>query len=159
MRALIAVTLSMAGCALALPERGPLPAPSVEEARALLDEIVDAALERDFDRLCASASGTCEGELEGNDALAPDAPPAVVDVEVYRPVGDADAWTSGGVTFVLCGADAAGDPYESEVLVFDDGERLLAAGAVFWTGTGVSFAPPGEHVTVAEPASRPSRCP
>lgn len=39
----------------------------------------------------------------------------------------------------------------------DDGERLLAGAAVFWTGTSVSFAPSGE-VTMGEPPDEPSRC-
>lgn len=138
---------------------GPLPPPSVDEARALLDEIVAAALDRDFTRLCANASGTCEEELERFEDLAPSRPPRIAAVTVHHPVGDEEEWTSGGVLFVLCGTDAAGESYESEVLVFDAGDRLLATAAVFWIGTRVVMTAPGQPVDVGGPSPAATRCP
>jgi hypothetical protein len=63
------------------------------------------------------------------------------------------------VLFALCGLDAAGEPYESEVLVFDSGDRLLATAAVFWTGTSVGFSGDGGDGVVGEPDPEPARCP
>jgi hypothetical protein len=147
----------LVACSVAMPSRDPLPPPPVEDARAVLDEIIDAGIARDWEGLCANASGTCEGELDGAEDRAPTTAPRVAAVEVQQQQGDAGASTSGGVLFVLCGTDGLGDPYESEVLVFDDGTRLLAGAAVFWLGTRVGFAPPTGGV-VTEPAIAGSRC-
>jgi hypothetical protein len=161
MRPAVMALVLLAGCGLLAPARTPNPPPSVADARALLDEVIDAGIARDFDRLCANATGTCESELEGAEDLAPTEPPVVVDVSIHEPVEQGGGWTSGGVLFVLCGVDAAGDAYESEVLVFDDdGRRLLAAAAVYWRGTRIGFSSGGDGVHVGgEPTPGPSRCP
>ena len=116
----------------------PLPPPAIEDAQALLREVVDAGIARDWERLCANASATCESELQGNEERAPTEPPRVDGVEVYQGTGTGGESSPGGVLFVLCGMDGLGDPYESEVFVFNDGSRLLATAAVYWTGTQVS---------------------
>jgi hypothetical protein len=157
MKALIMATLLLAACS-APGTTGVLPPPSIEDSRALLDEIIDAGIEGDFERLCANASGTCQDELDGHEHLAPNEPPSVATVTVHQPVLDGGSGTSGGVKFVLCGIDAADTPFESEVLVFDGGDRLLAGAAVWWLGTRVSFAPPGEAVT-GESTTAEKRCP
>jgi hypothetical protein len=159
--AAVLIAATLAGCGVLTHNDPPPPAPAVENARVLLDEVIDAGIARDFERLCAMASGTCEGELEGAEDRAPTQPPRVVDVEVHEPIGDGDSWTSGGVLFVLCGTDGLGDPYESEVLVFDGGAgSLLAAAAVYWKGTTVGITMPAEDgVTVGVEADpEPSRC-
>jgi hypothetical protein len=161
MRGVVAVALVLALPACGMPAlTGPLPAPSVDDARHLLDEVIEAGIERDWRRLCENASGTCEGELGGPQVKvrAPRDVPVVADVAVIEPTVRGEAWSSGGVLFVLCGVDGLGDPYESEVLVFDDGARLIATAAVYWVGTRVAFAPPGETVTVGEPTPGAPRC-
>ena len=139
---------------------GPAPPPRVADATRFLDVIIEAGMARDWERLCANATGTCEGELEGVEDLAPRTRPTIAAAEVHQPVVSGDARTSGGVLFVLCGRDAQGAPYESEVLVFDDaGRGLLAAAAVYWIGTEVSFPAPREGVTVGtEPPAGAPRC-
>ena len=149
--------VSLAGCGVGLSGGG-APPPSVEDAEVLLDEIIAAGIDRDWERLCANASGTCEGELQGAEERAPTSAPRVAAVEVHDPQRDGETWTSGGVLFVLCGVDGLGDPYESEVLVFDDGDRLLAGAAVYWKGTAISFASPGIGV-VGEPSPGERQCP
>jgi hypothetical protein len=149
------LALLLAGCGL-LPERMPPPPPSIDAATAHLDRVIDAGIARDFERLCALATGTCEGELDGFEDLAPTTRPEIVDVSVHQPTET----ESGSVLFVLCGEDATGQPYESEVLVFDGGDGLLAAAAVFWIGTGITFAG-GDglvDVGVPEPLEKPDRC-
>jgi hypothetical protein len=152
--------VALAGCGL-VPEARPPPPPSVEAATAHLDLVIDAGIARDFDRLCELASGTCDTELQGFEHLAPTERPIIVDVSLHQPTElDGGAWSGGGVLFVLCGADGAGDPYESEVLVFDAGDSLRATAAVFWTGTGIGFLGPGdEGVSVGAPDPGAMRCP
>jgi hypothetical protein len=160
--ALLALTV-LVGCAM-LPghDDAPPPAPPVEAAEAHLDEVIDAGIDRDWERLCALASGTCEGELQGFEEQAPTEPPRVVEAQIHEPVRGGDgSWSSGGVLFVLCGTDGLGGPYESEVLVFDDaGRGLLATAAVYWVGTKIGFPASGEDgVTIGvEPDPEPSRC-
>jgi hypothetical protein len=77
---------------------------------------------------------------------------------VVEPVREGDRSSSGGVLFVLCGTDAMATPYESEVLVFDGGDRLLAAAAVYWIGTRIALAPSGQTGMAEEPISGRSRC-
>jgi hypothetical protein len=159
--ALIAILSALTGCGLLEPAGGrPVPAPPIAEARALLDDVVDAAIARDFDRMCSLASGTCESELDGVADRAPTTPPVVVGVSVHQPVAAGGGWTAGGVLFVLCGRDGAGDPYESEVLVSDSGrDGLYATAAVFWTGAGIAFADPGGGAVVGgEPTPGLDRC-
>jgi len=146
----VAIALAVSACASSVP--------SVIEARALLDEVIEAGLARDWDRLCANASGTCEGELDGKEHLAPSEPPRVAGVSVVEPVREGDRSSSGGVLFVLCGTDAMATPYESEVLVFDGGDRLFAAAAVYWIGTRIAHAPSGQTGMAEQPISGGSRC-
>ena len=157
---LVLLIVGLAGCGL-VPQAPPPPAPGVEAATAHLELVIDAGIARDFDRLCELASGTCEGELEGFEHLAPTERPSVVDVSVHQPTQLAGgAWGGGGVLFVLCGVDGEDQPYESDVLVFDAGERLLATASVFWIGTSVSFLGPGAAgAAVGEPDPGPARCP
>jgi len=158
MRYLVAFGL-LAGCGVAPAPADPLPPPSVEDARVLLADVIDAGIDRDWERLCASASGTCEGELAAHaKERAPSQAPQVADIEVHHPIQDGDSWSSGGVLFVLCGLDGLGEPYESEVLVFNDGTKLLATAAVYWVGTSVGLAPPGGG-PISESIPGEPRCP
>lgn len=155
----LCLALLVAGCAMFRGAGDPLPPPQIEDARALLDEIIEAGLDRDWQRLCASASGTCEAELADVQDRAPVEPPVVIAASVHQPIVRDESWTSGGVLFTLCGIDGLGDGYESEVLVFNGGTRLMATAAVYWTGTQVHIAAPGEAVTVGGEAEAEQRCP
>ena len=139
MRSLLLSLLLLSACA---PTQS-LPPPDVDEARALLNQVIDAGLDRDFDRLCSMATGTCEGELEGAEHLAPNEPPRVGDFTAIQPTDQ----SVGGILFGLCGVNGAGDPYESEVLVFDSGHGLIATAAVYWTGTKILFTSDGGATT------------
>ena len=133
--ALLAVLLVVCGL---IPPDAPPPAPPLDDATGVLDRVIDAALARDFDELCSLATETCERELEGVEHLAPNERPTIVETEVHEPRRSGNGWSTGGVLFVLCGRDATGEPYESEVLVSDDaGRSLLATAAVFWIGAGI----------------------
>jgi hypothetical protein len=156
--ALVVAALLPAGCGL-LPSAPP-PAPSVEEARAHLDELFEAGTARDFDRLCGLA-GTpiCTDLLQGAEHLAPAVAPDVVDVSVHEPTPVGEGYASGGVLFVLCGVDAAGEPFESEVLVSrTPNGSFHVVSSVWWTGTGVELLDPDGTAEVGGPPDE-AKCP
>ncbi len=155
---LLSLAAVLAACGAIAPAAPPGP-PTVGEARLLLDEIIDAAIARDFDRLCAHASGTCDDELQGNEDAAPLHPPLIRVDSIHEPQRAGDAWSSGGVLFVLCGIDAKGSAYDSEVFVFDAGEELLATAAVFWTGTQVIVTGPEEGADTGSGGTSTEDCP
>ena len=150
MIALLCLGGALAACAAATAP----PPPAIEDAEALLEEIVQAGLAREWERLCANASGTCESELRGNEDRAPTEAPRVVATEVITGSSAGGVSSASGVLFVLCGVDGQGRPYESEVLVFDEGSRLLATAAVYWTGMRVGVGRPPTTVG----AEGPARC-
>lgn len=133
--------LLLAGCAPTSVAPPPAP-PSVEDAQTLLREIIEAGIAKEWDRLCANATGTCESELEGNQERSPRGPSRVDGVEVHHGSSSGGESNPGGVLFVLCGEDGLGEAYESEVFVFNDGDGLLATAAVYWVGTRVSVSLP-----------------
>lgn len=149
--------VGIAGCGV-VGAPTPAPPPTVADATVFLERLIDAGIARDFDRLCGMATGTCDGELQGHEQRAPLERPTVVDASVHQPIVSGDGYTAGGVLFVLCGVDAAGDPYESEVLVSRDRDTLIATAAVYWVGTGVVFAAPDEGVATGEATPGPGRC-
>jgi hypothetical protein len=110
--------------------------PSVAEARAFLNDIVDTASSRDFEGLCALGGGSCTSLLTdpGGRAVPPDRPTLVG----IRP---GDSQTSGprprtgGYILELCGLGAGGEPYYSEMLVFRDyAGELRAIEPLYWIG-------------------------
>lgn len=109
------------------------PAVSLGEAGSFLARIVDLARAGDFEGLCLLAGdGNCRRHLEaaGLDAVPVD-PPRVVATRTIRS-GVADEASAGGLVLVMCGRDARGDPYRSEMLVFRDGTSLRAINPVYW---------------------------
>ncbi len=136
----LASVLTLAGCA-----ESPPPPPSEAEALALLDRIVAAAMDRDFDALCAFGTSACYDFLDeaGRDAVPP-LPPRVVAIRrlenARRPDG---LWTSGGVLLQLCGVDGRGRQYASEMLVLRRGSAanpgpLAASEPVYWSGMRIA---------------------
>jgi len=156
---LLAIAALVSACGILSAETPPQ-APAIDEAEAFLDQLIEAGIARDFDRLCDLAgTAMCTDLLEGNEDLAPTERPDVTAVAVHEPLRTADGFTSGGVHFVLCGQDAAGSPFESEVLVSQDHDGgLFAISSVWWTGTGVSFLESEGTVEVGEPSPAADRC-
>jgi hypothetical protein len=154
----LAVLAIVAGCGL-LPSITPPPG-SVEDARSHLDAIIESGIARDFDRMCDLA-GTpiCTDLLDGSEHLAPDAAPDVVDVSVHQPTPVGEGFATGGVLFLLCGLDAAGDAFESEVLVSraQSGEFHVVS-SVWWRGSTVDLDGQDGGAEVGGPP-REGRCP
>ena len=116
------------------------PPPSEAEARALLDEIVETALSRDFDALCAVGGGSCESFLAdpgGRDV--PSDRPTVVGTRFVDQQTSGPRPRTGGYVLELCGQDLDGDPYYSEVLVFRDlAGELRAIEPLYWMGITIA---------------------
>jgi hypothetical protein len=131
------ITFVLVACAAGAPPAGTIP--SVNESRAFLDELVGLARAGDFDGLCrVSDDGNCERLLEhaGRDAVPPD-PPTIVATRIIATTRSGDQLSPGGVVFVLCGENAFGDHYDSEMLVFHDGGGLRGLNPVYWGPTRI----------------------
>lgn len=113
----------------------PTPPPE-SAARDLVNQAVSLALKHDFDQLCAIGTPACKLVLSatGTDTV-PSVPPEIVSVTtVPNKETSPGWWTTGGVLFMLCGLDGKGQPYHSQLLVFDSqrGSGLVALEPVFW---------------------------
>ena len=118
----------------------PSPLPSEAEARGHLAQIVALARAGEFEALCDLGSGNCEQALDdaGRDAVPPAAPLVVGTRRIEPERLDSNLWSGGGFVLQVCGIDGAGRPYSSDVLVFRDGDRLLAIEAVYWAGIRIA---------------------
>ncbi len=104
------------------------------------------------DALCTVAGdGNCERKLDevGRDR-APAEPPVVRSSEVVSTTSSSDQASLGGLVLVMCGTDALGSRYESEMLVFRDRDMTLRAiNPVYWGGYGIGT---GGQTTIRSPA-------
>ena len=130
------LVLAVAACTQAGPPAGTIP--SVDEARRHLDEIVRLAQAGDFEGMCALGDLNCQDSLEmaGRDAVPGD-PPRVVATRTVPTTNSSGQQSLGGVVLVLCGVDGRGKPYDSEMLVFHDGNELRAINPVYWGRTRI----------------------
>jgi hypothetical protein len=148
----------LAGCgALAAT---PPPAPEEADARARLDRLIDSARAGDFERFCElAASPTCERLLDGVEDLVPEHRPRLALSTVYQPVQHANGYSSGGVLFVVCGSDAEGREFESEVFISQNADgSLFATAPVWWTGTRVAIDDPAAGGPTTGRGPERSRC-
>ena len=136
-RVTVILVLAVAACASAGPPAGTIP--SVEDAQRHLDEIVRLARAGDFEEMCALGDGNCENSLEfaGRDAVPAD-PPTILGTRTNPTTSSNGQQSLGGIVFVLCGIDGRGEPYTSEMLVFNDGDGLLAINPVYWSRTRIA---------------------
>jgi hypothetical protein len=130
--------VAVSACAPGRPGAGSAE-PTVAEAQAFLAQVVALAQHGDFEGLCSIGDGNCERLLDqaGREAV-PREPPAVVGVRFLPTTRTGDQVSAGGVILEMCGRDAAGKPYHSEMLVFRDGSSLRAINPVYWGNTGIA---------------------
>ena len=125
----------------------PTPPPE-SAARDLVSQVVQLALNHDFDRLCALGTPECKYVLDntGTDTVPIAAPRIVSVTTVPNQQTSPGTWTPGGVLFLLCGLDGNARPYHSQMLVFENqqGTGLAAMEPVFWGSLNIGS-------TVAEP--------
>ena len=121
-----------AACTGAPSAYAPATPPAELVARGLVDQAVQFALAGDFDRLCALGTSQCKFIVHVT---------TVPNVEKT-----AGTWTPGGVLFYLCGLDGRGQPYHSQMLVFQkpEGTGLTAMEPVFWGSLTIDGPPVAE---------------
>ncbi len=113
----------------------PIGAPTVDEALAFLDRLVTLAQKGDFETICSVAGdGNCERKLdEAGRERVPPQPPTVRSIWSVPTTSSGDQTSLGGLVLGMCGIDALGGRYESEMLVFRDGDGTLRAiNPVYW---------------------------
>jgi hypothetical protein len=121
----------LAACSARPPEVGP----TLNEALGFLDRLVALAQQGDFGTLCATAGDSnCDRKLDeaGRDRVPPQ-PPTVRTISSVPTTRSGDQTSRGGLVLGMCGTDARGGRYESEMLVFRDGDGTLRAiNPVYW---------------------------
>ena len=155
--ALLVSAAIVAACAPGVGQGdGPLPVPSEAEARVYFGRLVELAMRGDFEGFCALGDPNCRGTLQdtGLDAV-PTVPPLIVGTRVIQPRQQGDTWSSGGFVLQVCGIDGRGDPYFDEVLVFNDGSRLISIATVYWSNTLIA----DDSVVGGPPVAPPAACP
>jgi hypothetical protein len=96
----------------------------------------------DFEALCALGGGNCERLLEDASVAAVAAdPPRILETRVVPPKGRDDAVSTGGRLVRLCGVDGLGEPYRTEILVFESEGELRAIEPVYWSGYRIALSP------------------
>jgi len=111
---------------------------------------------RDFAALCSVGGGNCEQILAvaGEDAVPEQRPVIVGTFLLPDEQIDPETRSLGGRVVVLCGTDARGRDFRTEVLVFfDDEGELRAIEPVYWSGNRIATT----DAETSEP-SRPT-CP
>lgn len=135
--AALLLVLAVAACTSAGPPAGTIP--TVGEAQRHLDEIVRLARAGNFEGVCTLGDLNCDNSLDiaGRDAVPPD-PPTVVGTRTVPTTTSNGQQSLGGVVFVLCGTDGRGEHYDSEMLIFHDGNGLRAINPVYWGRTRIA---------------------
>jgi hypothetical protein len=149
-RVLAVALLVMAACGNA---SAPQAVPTEADARTHLDSVVALVAAGEWERVCELGSGTCRQILrEADPARVPASAPLVVATRVIEPAPAAEGgWWAGGRVLVLCGRDGLGEPYHSEMLVFNDGERLISTATPYWLGIGIAESPVVGGTRVPDP--------
>ena len=151
----LATIAVLAGCS---PEYQPTAAPTVAETRAFIAEMVRLAQAGEFEQLCEMGGGNCERILETAGAgNVPADPPTVARIYEVPSVQHADgSWSQGGQMVEMCGTDASGADYQSQMLVFrDPHEGIIAIEPIYWSSLGIIA--PGEP-PVADPGGPAFSC-
>lgn len=138
-RHLLALLVLCAVSACTTPPGASQGVPTIGEAQGFLAKAVALAQRGDFKGLCAIGDGNCERSLDmaGRDSVPP-APPTVIGVRIRPTTTTGDQVSIGGVVLEMCGRDAIGNPYHSEMLVFRDGSDLRAINPVYWSNTTIA---------------------
>jgi hypothetical protein len=114
--------------------------PTQEAALAYFSQIVGLVERGDIRSICMFGSGTCSHDLRNADLSAvPATPPKVIGTRLLVSTQEADGtWNIGGQVLQVCGVDGHNRPFYSELLVFYDGDRLISANPLYWSGMRVA---------------------
>jgi hypothetical protein len=141
--ALIAILGLSAACSTTGADYTPPPPPSMEAAREYLTQLVTLVSHNGAGAACSMGASTCAQSLQRSDpAAVPRTAPRIVGTRVLlAKQTSGGGWEAAGRVLMLCGRDGIDRPYYSELLVFQDGDRLIAADPLYWTGTTVATNP------------------
>jgi hypothetical protein len=134
----LVLALAMAGCS-APSTSDPSGPPTLPEAEAFLAQVVSLAQRGDFTALCALGDLNCKRSLDtaGRNTVPP-APPTVIGSRPVPSTTSGDQQSIGGMVLALCGRNATGAQYHSEMLVFRDSTGLRAINPVYWDNTMIA---------------------
>ncbi|MBP2017922.1 hypothetical protein J2Z79_001308 [Symbiobacterium terraclitae] len=113
------------------------------QARSFFDQAVHAALTHDdVTTLCdlAGSRTNCLLDLERLQERTPTEAPEILCTYELPSQQTERAALVGGQVLVVAGADGKGDPYQTEVLVFHDGQDLKGTNIVWWSNRGIGAA-------------------
>lgn len=135
-RPLLAALVLLHGCSSV-----PTPQNITEkQARSFLDQAVHAALNHDdVTTLCdfAGSRTNCLVDLERLQERVPKEAPEILCTYELPSQQTERAILVGGQVLVVAGLDGKGDPYQTEVLVFHDGQELKGTNSVWWSNRGI----------------------
>jgi hypothetical protein len=104
--------------------------------------MVDLARDGEFEQLCQLGGGNCEDILASAGAgNVPADPPTIARIYVVPSIIHADgSWSQGGQLVEMCGTDAEGAAYQSQMLVFrDPHEGIIAIEPIYWSGLHIKL--------------------
>jgi hypothetical protein len=116
---------------------------AIDASIALLEEVAEAAIARDFDALCSNAASetNCRTQLDGFMDRAPSEMPTIDCVRIFPAVDDRRS----GVLIVVSGMDGFGVSYRSDFLAISTGKgEWKAMTTVFWSNIGIADQPVAE---------------
>lgn len=146
---LVVAALLLAGCAFEQPATYEIP--TERESVAFLADAVEFVRAGDFAGLCdmtGGPDGNCPVLLQnGVEEAAPDTAPVVFRSYVVDSVVVGDAVEVGGRALVVCGTDANGLFYSTEMLTLKVNGVVTALHPLYWSGVDYS----GSNSTVREP--------
>lgn len=151
--AILVMAFGLIACG-GVPAPPPSP-PSEDSALAHLQAVIGMVASGDVESICSVGVSTCDQMLRRADPrTVPSTPPVVQGTQVLSPsLASGTAWSSGGRIIRLCGTDGLGQPYYSEMLVFEDQGRILSVNTPYWLGYTI-----GETSTTGE-ANPAGACP
>ena len=147
---LLTIVVMSCGPIAPTPPAGSVPTDA--EALALLNDVVAAAQRHDFDALCAYGDPNCSDMLAG---AGPENVPPIAPRLAGSRVVEPTAGTFGGLVLQLCGLNAAGEPYATEMLVMRTSSGLKAIQPIYWSGMRV----PNDPEVGSDPALSFPDCP
>jgi len=152
--AVLTIALVLAGWSAQAAPGQPAP-PTLAEAEGFLSQVVALAQHSDFASLCAVGDLNCESGLDtAGRTNVPSAPPTVIGSRIVPTTRSGDLVSMGGLVLSMCGHDATGALYNSEMLVFRDGPALRAINPVYWGNIGIADGGGDGGTTAASPVPR-----
>lgn len=114
--------------------------PTESGAEGFLNEVVAIARSGDFAALCEVGGGSCEDFLEQPGGReVPPAAPRIIGGRTIQPTSEGGGGSVGGYVLEICGTNAEGATYYSEMIVFFDfNGTLRGIEPTYWLGIRIA---------------------